>query len=243
MQADRLHARTGVCSAAWAMRSAFCRMQAGGRRGRSRRAVDSRKIWRARHTSAQRPLCARTRVCVHVACCLGRGRAHNAWHARVCALKALCDCGVPRTDVCPHSHGRQKGQCNKPCQHRHVRPSRRRVEVRRRTASQRHVPWAWAHGPWPMADRPGKAWKGPGCRQKGLWQATYDEHTQTCTCVCCFVLLCYVSLCLLHVCVFAFVCSFVRAFVCVCVFALSCVCLFLARECACSLVHLSWAEQ
>ena len=182
---------------------AFCRVQVTC--GRSRRAVDSRKIWRARRTPQRRAapaVCARTRVCVHVACCLGRGRAHNAWHARVCALKALYDCGVPRTDVCPHSHGRQKGQCNKPCQHRHVRPSRRRAEVRRRTASQRHVPLAY--GPWPMA----------GCWQKGLRQATCDEPTQTCTCVCCVVLLCCVFLCLLHVCVFAFVCSFVRLFVC-----------------------------
>ena len=171
-------------------------------------------------TKARSARCVREDTRVR-ACCMGRGRAHSAWHARVCALKALYDCGVPRTDVCPHSHGRQKGQCNKPCQHRHVRPSRRRAEVRRRTASQRHGPWA--HGPWPMADRPGKAWKGPGCRQKGLRQATYDEHTQTCTCVCCFVLLCYVSLCLLHVCVFAFVCLFVRAFVCVFVCSFMCV--------------------
>jgi hypothetical protein len=171
-------------------------------------------------------VCEDTRV---RACCMGRGRAHSAWHARVCALKALYDCCVPRTDVCPHSHGRQKGQCNKPCQHRHVRPSRRRAEVRRRTASQRHVPLAY--GPWPMA----------GCWKKGLRQATYDEHTQTCTCVCCVVLLCCVFLCLLHVCVFAFVRSFVRLFVCL--FALSCVFSFLACERACSPVHLSWAEQ
>ena len=186
--------------------------------------MDSRKIWRARHKGAQRPLCARGRACacMHVACCLGRGRAHSAWHVRVCALKALHDCGVPRTDVCPQSHGRQKGQCNKPCQHRHVRPSRRRAEVRRRTASQRHGPWA--HGLWPMADQPGKAWKGPDCRQKGLRQATYDEHTQTCTCVCCCVLLCVAVLCVSV--------SVARLCVCLCLFVRSCVCL-----CVCLLVH------
>ena len=184
--------------------------------------------------------------------------------ARARVPKALHDCGVPRTDVC--SHGREKGgsaaslvsiamfltQSTVPA--RSARPSlhpasvRRRAEARRRAASQRH-------GPWPMADRLGKAWKGPSCRQKGLRQATYYEHTQTCTCghvcvVLCFfvaVLMC-LCVCWTSVCfwlpffVWLFVCSFVRLF---CVFACSVICAFVCcirvRASACAL--LSWAEQ
>ena len=137
---------------------------------------------------------------------------------------------------------------------RSARPSltanvRRRVEARRRTASQRHRPM----GPWPMADRPWKAWKGPSCRRKGLRQATYYEHTQTCTCghVCvalCFFVAVLMCLCLLDICVFLFaflclvVCLFVRL---CCVFGCFVLCGFCLLHAsvrfACAL--LSWVEQ
>ena len=179
---------------------------------------------------------------MHAACCMGCGRAHSAWHARVCSLKALYDCGVPRTDVCPQSHGRQKGQCNKPCQHRHVRPSRRRAEVRRRTASQRHGPWRgpMGHGPWLI--NLGRLGKGQTVGKKGcgkLRTTNTRRRAHVCVVLCCCVMC--LCVCCTSVCLPLFVCSFVRLFVCL--FALSCVCLFLARECACSPVHLSWAEQ
>ena len=165
----------------------------------------------ARHRGAQRPLCARGHACAS-ACCIGRGRAHSAWHARVCALKASYDCGVPRTDVCPHSHGRQKGQCNKLCQHHHVRPSRRRAEVRRRTASQRHMcHWPMGHGPWLAVGK-------KVCGKLRTTNTRRRAHAHMCVLFCVAVL-----------CVSVFV---ARLCVCLCLFVRSCVCL-----CVCLLFH------
>ena len=52
----------------------------GGTCGRSRRAMGSHKIWRARHEGAQRPLCARGHACA----CMNGG-APTARGARACA--------------------------------------------------------------------------------------------------------------------------------------------------------------
>ena len=151
----------------------------------------------------------------------------------------------------------KRGQCSKPCQHRHVfdpvqlcqpvlrgrRYIPRVSDAVLRPAAARRVS---ARGQWPMANRLGKAWKGPSCRRKGLRQATYYEHTQTCTCghVCvalCFFVAVLMCLCLLGICVFlfAFLCLVVCLSVCLCcVFG----CFVLCGSC---LLHasVSWAEQ
>ena len=139
---------------------------------------------------------------------------------------------------------------------RSARPSlhpasvRRRAEALRRAASQCHGPW---DGPW-LIDL-GRLGKGQAAGEKGCGkrQATYYEHTQTCTCghVCvalCFFVAVLMCLCLLDICVFlfAFLCLVVCLFVCLCcVFGCCVLCGFCLLHAsvrfACAL--LSWAEQ
>ena len=174
---------------------------------------------------------------------VGRGRAHSARHARVCRRPRLWRPQDGRLLTWKKKGGSAASLVSiamfltqSTVSARSARPSlhpasvRRRAEARRRAASQRH-------GPWPMADRLGKAWKGPSCRRKGMRQATYYEHTQTCTCGRVCVVLCFFVAVLMCLCVcwtsvcfclpFLFGCLFGCSFVCfVCLFALYvCFCL------------------
>ena len=180
--------------------------------------------------SAQHPRYVRGHACV----CMGRGRAHSARHARVCRRPCTIVASPGRTSA--HMEGKKGGSAASPVSiamfltqstvsARSARPSlhpasvRRRAEALRRAASQCHGPW---DGPW-LIDL-GRLGKGQAVGEKGCGkrQATYYEHTQTCTCghvcvVLCFcvaVLVCLCGCCT-SVCLRLFVCSFVRSFVCV----------------------------